>query len=187
MRIGIDIDDTIATTFEDILPHMLDYFHLKDDDLYYEKSGYYQHILGVTDLEFFKYTKEYYDQLIPEVGLKPDCREVLTRLKNKGYEIILITSRSKDTFQDPEGVTLSWLKKYEIPYDKLILSALNKKDICEQEKIDVFIDDSVRHCMDVSTLGIPVYLMDSVTNRHQECFCPRVYDWLSFELLLEER
>lgn len=184
MRIGIDIDDTIATTFEDILPHMLEYFQLSEDELHYEIGGYYQNILGVSDLEFFQYTKKYYDRLVPEVGVKPNCKEVLDRLKAKGHEIILITARSKDTFQNPEEVTLAWLKRHEIPYDKLMISALNKKQICKQENVQVFIDDSIRNCKEVSTLGIPVYLMDSTMNQ-QESSSTRVYDWLSIENLLE--
>lgn len=186
MRIGIDIDDTIATTFEDMLPHMLEYFHLHENELHYEIGGYYQNILGISDSEFFQYARKYYDPLISEVGIKPNCKEVLKRLKEKGHEIIFITARSQKTLQDPEAITLAWLKQYEIPYDKLILSADHKKQICEREKIDLFIDDNIRNCMEVSTLGIPVYLIDSVMNQ-QDCSCKRVYDWLSIETLLESR
>lgn len=46
MRIGIDIDDTIAKTYECLIPKLMAYFGVKE--LNYENGELYSYILGIT-------------------------------------------------------------------------------------------------------------------------------------------
>ena len=44
--------------------------------------------------------------------------------------------------------------KNNIEYDKLIVNAREKAPICEEEKIDLFIDDQLNNCIDILKTGI---------------------------------
>ena len=47
------------------------------------------------------------------------------------------------------GKTCLVCEKHNIPYDKIVLGAWDKSISCQEEKIDVFIDDSPKHCQEV--------------------------------------
>ena len=57
------------------------------------------------------------------------------------------------------------MKKYGIDkgllYDKIIFEGANKGDVCEKEKIDLFVDDSPINCMHVRERGINVLAFKS--------------------------
>lgn len=118
-----------------------------------------------------------------KIGVKPDCKKVLEHLKEKGFEIILITARSENCFKDPEKLTKKYLSKYKIPYDKLITSAVDKKAICREEHVDIFIDDNIDICQTVRQLGINVFLMNSTMNQEKNEL-KRVMNWKEIEELL---
>ena len=68
--------------------------------------------------------------------------------KEEGNEIIFITARfsNSDFNIDVENITKYWLLQNDIPYDKLIINANEKQKVAIEEKIDVFLDDSIRNC-----------------------------------------
>ncbi len=53
-----------------------------------------------------------------------------------------------------------WLKKNNIYYDKLIVNVRKKGEICKQEKIDLFIDDNISNCLDVTKYGIKTIILN---------------------------
>lgn len=183
MRIGIDIDDTIAMTYEGLIPKLMKHFHVKKVD--YGKGELYSDILGITSEQFSEYTKIYCEDDILKLEVKAYCKEVLDRLKKLNHEIILITARDEKTFHKPKNVTQMWLEENQIPYDKLIVSAKNKSKVCKKENIDIFIDDNIANCIAVKQLGIIVYLMDSKTNQ-RKVNLNRVIHWLELEKLVKE-
>lgn len=184
MRIGLDIDDTISKTWEVLQPSFLQYYNLREED-FNRNADHYAELLGIEKEEYYGYMTKNLASLVSNAEVKPYCKEVLNRLKEKNVEIILITVRARNMFQDPEKTTKEWLEKMEIPYDKLFCNVENKLQICKEENIDVFIDDSVKNCIEVSKLGIPVFLMNSVINQ-QNTSLKRVCDWLEIEKLLQE-
>lgn len=184
MRIGLDIDDTISKTWEVLLPSFLEHYHLKVEGLNKDAS-HYSEFLGIEKDEYYKFMLENFSTLVSKAEVKPNCKEVLKRLKEKGNEIILITVRDEKMFKDPEKNTEEWLKRMQIPYDKLFCGVRDKFEICKNENIDVFIDDSIENCIAVSKLGITVFLMDSVVNQRGVNF-KRVFDWLEIEKSLQE-
>lgn len=186
MKIGIDIDDTIATTFEDMTPSVLADFHLKKEDINYKSGGYYPDVLGLSSDVFHTWARENYDTIIPNIGVKRNCKEVLEYLKEQGLEIILITARSNLCFSNPEKTTKTWLYKNKIPYSKLIVSANDKKQICKEEGIHIFIDDSIETCTKVAELGINVYVMNSKLNQFSKTNLKRVSNWLEIKKLIKE-
>lgn len=81
--------------------------------------------------------------------------------KEEGHEIIFITVRNDKECggkNEAARLTFDWLEKYEIPFSELNVDVHDKKTFCQNNNIDVFMDDSVRTISAVKTLGIPTFL-----------------------------
>ncbi|PRX34867.1 hypothetical protein BX659_102184 [Orenia metallireducens] len=116
-------------------------------------------------------------EIFETVPPRPKCKEVLTRLKAKGYQIILVTARPEENNQ----VTLEWLSKHEIPFDKLYHSD-EKINICKKEEIEFFIDDNPEHLLPMmKALEIPVFLMNMDHNQDHKIDFNRVDNWTDIE------
>lgn len=162
MRIGIDIDDTMADTFDYLMPYIAEFFdidikYLKDNNISYctlpEK-------MKERKLEF---AKKYYDKVIPSTPFKLKVAEYINKIKDLGHEIIIITARDKTLYVDEYKTTIKELKNNNINYDKLICN-FDKAKVCKMEKIDLFIDDSIANCNKVRQLGIETILFNSKSN-----------------------
>lgn len=68
------------------------------------------------------------------------------------------------------------MEKHKITFDKLIINAREKAPICLEEKIDLFIDDSIRNCMKIASVNIPVILFANKYNENCTLF-KRVFNW----------
>lgn len=187
MRIGIDIDDTM--TF------------IKDDLL--EAACLYDKTLGNTGIPVedhyyigkrFNWNKDEYRYFMGEVRkdvvmnakLRPGLIEILTKLRELGHKIIIITARTNYYYKDPYNMTMDWLKKENIPYDKLILGSINKKKDCINEKIDIFLDDDINNCLKVNETGIKTFIMDNVDNYLDNNEIIRVFDFYDFYEKIEK-
>ena len=117
------------------------------------------------------------------IPLKEDAKEVLNKLKEEGNEIIFITAREKDEYIEPVLSTIKQLDLYGINYDKLICTK-DKKNACIEEKIDIFIDDSMRNINSVKDVVEQVYLFTSPYNKNFYVSFKKVDNWLQvYELL----
>lgn len=176
MRIGIDIDDTITDTWSYMVPIYSHVFNIPVEELT-NSLPYYNSVkeLNLTVDEYFKIMKPYYEKNTMKVPIKKDAKEVINSLKKQGHQIIFITARGK-IYNDPKSTTEAYLKKNGIIYDKLITNATNKEIVCKNENIDLFIDDSYKHCLSVSKLGIAILLYGTNYNRDIKQF-KRVASW----------
>ena len=186
MRIGIDIDDTIAETYEVLFNYAQEYTFsclkrepkVKNIDCKVHK--YVETIHEWNEEESNEFWKLYYEKMLREVKVKTYAVKYLKKLKEEGNEIIFITARfnHSDFNLDVENITKNWFLQNDIPYDKLIINANEKQKIALEEKIDVFFDDSVRNCKAVSEVGIKTYVMDSKVNKDTDIEnVERVYSW----------
>ncbi len=178
MRIGIDVDDTICSTNETIL---------------LEADKYDKEVLGGTGIKnkkaydftlmmgwpkegkgrFFNDRLEY---IMDKSPIKDGAVEVINKLYDEGNEIIFITYRKDKYIKDPYLLTKNYLDRHGIKYNKLIANSGDKGIVCYNNKIDLFIDDSVTHLEDVSLYGIKVLLFDSEYNKDNIKF-DRVKNW----------
>ena len=163
MRIGIDIDDTICNTWDFVMPYLSKHFNISINNLKNSDKIYYE-ACNATYLEYCKFAKKYYSTIALKYKLKPNVRKIIKKLKKDGHEIIFITARNINGFNDPYKTSLKYLEKHKIPFDKLIVNAKEKASICLDEKIDLFIDDSVKNCLEVSNVNIPVLLFSNKYN-----------------------
>ena len=185
MKIGIDIDDTMADTFEYLMPYIAEFFdvdikYLKDNNISY--SNFLEE-MKKRELEF---AKKYYDKVIPNTPFKPKVTEYIDKIKALGHEIIVITARDKTLYTDEYKTTIEELKRNNIHYDKLICD-FDKAKVCKREKIDLFIDDSIVNCTKVSKQGIEIILFNSKSNiEDNNNFC-RVNEWKEIYEKIKEK
>lgn len=175
MRIGIDIDDTICNTWDYVIPYLSRHFNISIDNLKNSDKSYYE-ASNCTFLEYCEFAKKYYSIISLKYKIKPNVRKILKKLKADGHEIIFITARSINGFYDPYKSSLKYLDKHKIPYDKLIVNIKEKAPRCLEERIDLFIDDSIHNCMEVASKKIPVLLFDASYNKKCTLF-KRVFSW----------
>lgn len=167
MRIGIDIDDTITNTWSDIIPYYSIWFNIPIDTLKKSKP-YYNPVKDIyTKEEYFEIIKPIYEGVVPYVSLKDNVRKVINKLHNLGHKIIFISARGKG-YIDSYDLTKDYLDRNNIYYDKIIVDIDNKDKACLDEKIDLFIDDSYKHCKEVYDVGINVLMIDNDFNK--DCF-----------------
>ncbi len=164
MRIGVDIDDTITDSWECLIPHYAKMFDI-DENILHQSRPYYNSIKDKISLdEYYKVMLPVYDKVIPNVHLKKDVKEVIDKLYDLGHTVIFITSRGADHTNAYE-VSKEFLDKYQIKYEKIVTGCKDKAEACQKEKIDLFIDDSVKHCRSVNKLGIDTLLFETYYNK----------------------
>lgn len=194
MKIGIDIDDTIANTFETGMKYAetftKDYCHRTYTDVEkrlgsIQSHRHWQEIFEWNDKEEQEFFKEYYEKILREVDIKEEVCDAINKLYI-GNELIFITARFETKESSVENLTKSWLKKNQIPYNQLYLGR-KKSEVCVEKGIDIFIDDSYENCKSVQLLNTKVYLMDHVTNRNiEDKSIERVYGWKDLYKKLKE-
>ena len=185
MRIGVDIDDTITDTWDKLLPFYSGWFDISLNKLK-NSLPYYESIKDrYTIDEYFKEVSILYDNVVPYVSVKRNAREVLYKLHSLGHEIVIISARGKG-YTDAYSLTRDYLRRNDIYYDKIILDVDDKDRVCLEEKIDLFIDDSYKHCISVKNVGIDVLMFDTNYNKKQTGI-RHVNDWLDIYNYVENR
>ena len=174
MVIGIDIDDTTVVTVESMVKYGDKYDtevlnrEAKKDNLGRIKDRYYMKALyGWTEEEKFAFFDMYYKNVLEECYPLPNASEIINRLKQEGNEIIFITARLTNIKNcETENITKETFRKYNIPYDKLIMNVDDKLKFCKENDVEIFIEDSYETCKNLQENGIKAYLMTTKMNRN---------------------
>ena len=174
MVIGIDIDDTTVVTVESMVKYGDKYDtevlnrEAKKDNLGRIKDRYYMNALyGWTEEEKFAFFDMYYKNVLEECYPLSNASEIINRLKQEGNEIIFITARLTNIKNcETENITKETFRKYNIPYDKLIMNVDDKLKFCKENGVEVFIEDSYETCKSLQENGIKAYLMTTKMNRN---------------------
>lgn len=179
MRIGIDIDNCISN-FDDVLleEYLKHDKELRNTGIINEEPYYLTE--GMFDWSKEENDEFYYNNIQRiAMSLKPlkDSKEIIDKLKDDGNEIYIISSRDNGEYINPEEMTREWLNKYEIYYDKLILTGKYEKGpVCKENKIDIMIDDSIKNCEDIEANGVKCFIMNTRYNKQETRF-ERVKRW----------
>ena len=174
MVIGIDIDDTTVVTVESMVKYGDKYDtevlnrEAKKDNLGRIKDRYYMNALyGWTEEEKFAFFDMYYKNVLEECYPLPNASEIINKLKQEENEIIFITARLTNIKNcETENITKETFRKYNIPYDKLIMNVDDKLKFCKENGVEVFIEDSYETCKSLQENGIKAYLMTTKMNRN---------------------
>ena len=180
MRIGVDIDNVLSN-FNDVLLNK----YIKHDKSINGKGIVNQDVY-IRDMfnwdkeyeeKFYKENIEYFASFFEPIK---ECSKYIKLLKEEGNTIYIISGRDNGEYSNPYRMTIDWLKKYDIVYDKLFLvdayNSHSKTEVCLEYNIDVMIDDSKRMCKDIQDNGIRTLLMDTPYNRDTNEF-ERVNSW----------
>ena len=179
MRIGIDIDNCISNFDDTLLEEYLKHDKtLRNTGIINDKAKHFSKgMFDWTDEE----EKDFYYANIESFAkkLRPlqDAPLYIQKLKEEGHKIYIISGRNNGEYKDPYSLTTEWLQKYNITYDKLILTNKHEKTkVCLENKIDLMIDDNTSICLDLLKNGIKVYKMNT---RYDEKELPldRVSTW----------
>lgn len=161
MKIGIDIDDTLTDIEQELEQEAKKYA----EQLGKEKQNIsvitnkndgniWQIKYGFTYEELKYFLKEIQERVTKKARPRENAKETIEKLKEKGNKIYIITARDSEFHDDPYQLSKDWLDKNKIEYDKIIVNAREKASICQQEEIDIFIDDQLNNCIAVSNVGI---------------------------------
>ena len=179
MNIGIDIDNVLSN-FNEVL---LNDYTKHDKELRNNgivNNDVYRKMFDWTEDEEALYYKENIERLASLFEPIKDCSKYIKKLRENGHCIYIISGRDNGEYSDPYNMTIKWLKKYDIEYDKLILTnAYNhqeKADICIKNNVDIMIDDSINVCLKCSESGIKSLLFNTEYNKNEISFT-RVNNW----------
>jgi uncharacterized HAD superfamily protein len=187
MRLGIDIDDVVTNTSEAIGELIT---HESNPQVLKELQQNMKEIMkgNISNLDVLAFCSENYVKVYQMVKMKENAKEVIQRLLSKGDEIYFITARGERMgfFKGAEDVTLNFLRENDVKYNDIIFGAMDKAAVCLENKIDLFIDDSVEHCEDVSKAGVRSIVFTSSVNKDIPTTIERVNNWLELEKKIEE-
>lgn len=185
MRIGVDIDDTITNSWECLIPYYSSRFNIPKEILSKSKP-YYNAIKHLIPLEdYYKTILPIHDKHSNDITLKDEVKEVIDKLYALGHKIYFITARGTD-YTDSYKLTKDYLDSHGIKYEKIYTAVGNKADICLKEKIDLFIDDSFKHCTSVKEKGIDVLMFNTYYNKEHTNF-DRVNSWHEIYEYIKDR
>ena len=186
MEIGIDIDDTLVVTHEPMLRYA-DKFNeekfgvkkLKDNIGNISTHHYLSAIFEWDTETKFEFFRKYYADVLRECEIKEYAAEAVRKLKQAGHKIYFISARLTNIEGcDAKGITLDALKKYNVPFDKLVIDAEEKVRDSVSLGVDVFVEDSFDNCKKLSKAGIKTYLITSPINKNVDSGdVERVENW----------
>lgn len=189
ITIGIDLDDTISSSNEMFIKYAKLYnkekkINFKIDETQWDLDKSF----GWNDNNYKEFCKQYLRTVLNEAETKYNAAEKINKLKDEGYKIIIITSRNEKELNDMYSFTEKWLKNHNINYDKLIINSLQKEEECLKNKVNIFIDDNMKNCMNVyKKLQIPVFLFDSLYNANDKYSnIERIYSWDEIYLKIKD-
>lgn len=151
MRIAIDLDGTIFKTYQKFL-------------LAFEKHfGYPCNPEGLKDLHYLnKDEQEWFVKYFQDVfaytqlSVYRNSIGVINKWLQKGYQIYFLTSRPTDYY----ALTMKELKKIGLPVDNLYLISRGLKGKwCEENKIDIVIEDEIPNALDILSHNVLVILL----------------------------
>ena len=180
MRIGIDIDDTLADTTHYVMPLLTEF-----DKIEFEGKGITfpnkKHMVAFdwSAEEIIRFRDSLMDEDLLNIPPIKDASKYTKLIKELGHSIIIITARANDYFTDPYQVSREWLIKNDIAFDKLLVGCAKKGEVCEAEQIDFFIDDSFGQASYVAANNkIPVLMPEDDYNKDKFAEGVRkVYSW----------
>lgn len=181
LNICIDIDGTITDP----------YYWLKMSNAYFNKNiskdqiTEYQSykVMGVTQEEYLNFYEKYKYKIHTEEKIREDAKIFLPKIKDM-HNIYFVTARDKSL----RILTLSYLKRNDIPFDKtFLLGSHHKVEMAKKLNCNIFIEDSLDNALELSENGFKVLLVDTNYNRKPlKQNIIRVYNWIEINDIIND-
>lgn len=160
MKIGIDIDNTLTDIERDMFKAAYEYTKRKNKNFVMPEfvkydgitnmAQFYSRIFNWDDNDILQFFREDRIKVVDNAKARENAAEVIKKLKEDGDNIYVITART-DKFDDrPYERAKEWLDKNNIQYDKLVVGANDKAEICKMLGVKLFIDDQLNHCLNLA-------------------------------------
>jgi uncharacterized HAD superfamily protein len=147
MKIGIDLDGVVIdseTTFR-TYEELYDMEILKTNNLVNREEPKFQARYNWTKEQQNEFTKKYFLKVSKESGLMSGFISAYDYLKRQGHQFVVITARGltpDGTFmKEMEDDAKRVLQENNILFDKYYWRQGNKLEVCQEENIDIMIDD----------------------------------------------
>lgn len=173
MVIGIDIDDTIADATErhDYYAKEFTEKILNREFKIHETDSldpmWARRVYNWSDEEDKRFWDLYVEKDLASVTPKKNAVEIINELY-KNHEIIIISARWDRESGIIKKITENWLKENNIKYHKLYMGYKDKRKIVEDNNINLFIDDSIRTCNEVQSMGVKTLIMTTRLNKNAD-------------------
>lgn len=179
MRIGLDIDNVITNFDKTILEEFKkEDKNKRNSGIVNPKGRHIEYMFDWTKEEAEEFFCNNMEKLAEILEPREDAKIYMEKLIADGHELFLISNRVYPHYKNPKEVTINWLKKYKIPYTKLILSKEADKSLeCIENKIDILFDDSINNCKAVLKNGIHSCIMGTIQNKNYKSDFERVENW----------
>lgn len=163
MKIGIDLDGTVADNFDLLVETFNGYcgksLQGKDIKQYSLCKTY-----NITEQEFNDLMDQKEEGIIMASPLIPFVREKIHQLVKDGWEVHIITARHPKY----KNITESWLQNKGIPYSGLhLLNSHDKLSLCKELKVRCMIEDNVHNAYQLADGGVNVILFEAP---HNQCW-----------------
>jgi 5'(3')-deoxyribonucleotidase len=167
MKIGIDIDDTIAFTNEKLIEAAFNYDKENLSGKGFKDKGAYKFV------DMFYWTKDNVQSFFNYIrgtnffltlDMIPGSLYYINKLYDEGNEIYFITFRTNKYPKVLENTKI-WLNEKGYKYNKLFMRCEDKGALCKEFGIDVFIDNTYEHIESALSYGIDAILFDTVYNQ----------------------
>lgn len=143
MTIGIDIDDTLTNTRDNQEKYWQEYI------IKYPKEGYTSELPSTINDFGDDYVQLFWDEYREELSFNSSYKEnastILTKLKNEGYNLCIVTARRISKCPDLLERIKKAFQENNIPIDTIYTDMTDKGLFCKENNIDILIDDSLIH------------------------------------------
>lgn len=173
MRIGIDIDDTLANTRD--LQQIYWQEFIKENPTDEFSSDLPSNINSFGNDYIDKFWDTYrYDFAFKTVGIK-GASEVIDKLKDK-HEIWIMTSRPKHKYKNNlEELLKKWLNDNKLYCDEIRTTIYDKGLYMKENNVDLLVDDSYHHCESAIKNGKKAIWFSELVREDICCF--QTHDW----------
>lgn len=176
MKIGIDIDDTVAETNDRLIVEAIKYDKekckgkgFKDKNAYSFMDMFFWNVLELDG--FFNIVRKgtFFSTLDPV----QNAVTYVNQLRKDGHKIYFITRR-QNNFKT-KGMTKKWLKKNGFEFDKLYAGIEKKGAKCEELGIDLLIDNDLKNVKEAEEHNIKAILKGTPFNETKKY--TRIENW----------
>lgn len=178
MRIGIDLDGVIFDS-ERYYRAYGEFFDIMNggNGQVIPESADVSHSYGWKDDLVKKFLELYLYEIENNAPIMPCTIEVLKQLKKEGDELYIITARGcLGEFEI--DISRQRLKEIDVSFDGFCFRAKEKLQACQEAKIDVMIDDNIKHVETISKAGIKcLHFNDTWGLKCKNENCIEVHNW----------
>lgn len=195
MILCVDLDDTLASSGKtineyaikfntDILKRTTKIKKIDNCDDYY----YFARMLDWDRNNLINFFEQCYPKYLNDIKVRYGTRHYLRLIKDLNIKIYIVTSRRETSHNQVKNITVNWLIKNRIYYDKLFINIDDKAKFLKKIKPTFYIDDSLINCDSVKKIlpSTKIYLMNTKYNKNTKTNHMRINSIKDFYYLVKD-